>query len=220
MKNKNVISALGTWFNARQNNLRDMNSGGVAPCWIELRKEWFHKFTERIEFLLENRFYSSMPFSQGVIFDFDDSEDNKLVFHVSYRHDTDYEPYEEWDDELDKEVTRYPKQFCGYSEWRIVVTPSFALDFEMDIILESDDVELKTDEFEFDITQESIAEYLSCVFSEEFDHNDVNNYPEDERARILELRQTPQVVVEETIPKTGITSILSAILAFVVNMFR
>jgi len=189
MHNKNIIATIGTWFKARQNNQESMDKiDDISSDIFKLREGWFDKFTERIEFTLENRFFNSMPFSDGVKIDFDESEEDKLVFHVSYQHNTDYDPYMDWDDDLEEEVEVYPKQFEGYSFWKIVVKPSFALDFDFDIILESDDVELESCEFEKDITEQSIGEYLGCVFGEEFDHNDINNYPEDEREKMLELR--------------------------------
>jgi hypothetical protein len=197
MKNKTVIAAIGTWFKARQNNQESMDKiDDISSDMFQLRQDWFDKFTERIKFTLENRFFNSMPFTDGVTFDFDGSEENKLVFRVSCRHDTNYESYEEWDEELGEEIEVYPKQFCGYSYWRIEAFPSFALDFDVNITLEDNDVDLETEEFEKDITEQSVCEYLLSVFGEEFDHNDPNNYPEDERERMLELRQTIEAIEE------------------------
>lgn len=77
--------------------------------------EWFGRHGQTIMALVENYMPSGSGFDNGVIFDFDESKTDRLVFNTAFHHMDDGGMYDGWTDHS------------------VIVTPSLAFGFNLRI---------------------------------------------------------------------------------------
>lgn len=77
--------------------------------------EWFDRHTAHIEMLTREHLPSGSGFDAGTSFDFDASTPDKLAFNTSFHHMDEHGGY------------------SGWSEHRVIVSPSLAFDFNLRI---------------------------------------------------------------------------------------
>ena len=107
-------------------------------CKIEGNVEWFGRHGERIEHLVRTGLPSGAGFDNGTTLDLDASTGEKLVFHTSFHHMTESGVYD------------------GWTEHRIVVTPSLVHRFKLHIggSNRGEIKDLIAQSFEYDLSKE------------------------------------------------------------------
>ena len=99
-----VVSRIASCFQAYTENIKTGNS------------DWEQIHREAIEQYAKDYLPSGSGFNVGTTFDFENSREEKLIFHSAYQYMSDHGYYD------------------GWTEFEAIVTPSLAHGFSVDIV--------------------------------------------------------------------------------------
>lgn len=87
----------------------------IENCRKQHNRDWIKKHTAALEALVTEYMPSGAGFDDGVRFSFDESKPDKLIFYTQFHHMDDIGYYD------------------GWTNHKVIVTPSLAFDFELEV---------------------------------------------------------------------------------------
>ena len=111
----------------------------LVTAYHQVKPDYKNGFLERIELLLYGYFPHWSRFYTGTSINLDESQTDKIVLETEYHH-------------MDGNGF-----YAGWSGWKLIITPSLAYGFDLDIELTYDDTDnMLTDSFEVDHMMEYV----------------------------------------------------------------